>query len=179
MDKRLFVGIGLPELVTRDLADLDPHIKGVRWLAPEQMHLTVSFLGQVEESMAEVLKEKLRAIRWHWFFLPITGLGSFPAQGRPSIIWAGTGAGHPHLFQLHKRVQEAVLAAGLEPDLRAWRPHITLARCQGAAPHAVQHFVKKHAGFEAGLVRVAEFSLFSSRPTPAGSAYQRELTLTL
>ena len=173
--KRLFVSIGLPETLREQLAQLDPRLRGVRWLEPRQMHLTLSFLGNVSGETQQTLMEKLRAISWKSFFLPIVGLGTFPSKGWPKIVWIGVGSGHPHLFQLHKRVQEAALAAGLEPDLRAFHPHVTLARCRDVSPEAIRPFLKAHAAFDAGLIHVESFCLNSSELTPAGSAYTAEL----
>jgi RNA 2',3'-cyclic 3'-phosphodiesterase len=173
--KRLFVSIELLESVRRSLADLDPDLRGVRWLEPPQMHLTLSFLGSVSAETQETLMEKLRAISWKAFFLPLVGLGTFPGKGWPKIVWIGVGTGHPHLFQLHKRVQEAVLAAGLEPDLRSFHPHVTLARCRDVSPETIRPFLKSHVGFDAGLIHVESFQLTSSELTPAGSVYMPEL----
>jgi len=175
--KRLFVSIELPESVASTLAKLDPHIRGVRWLEPRQMHLTLAFLGNVSAEIQKTLSEKLRAIFWKSFFLPLTGLGTFPAKGWPKIIWIGVGTAHPHLFQLHKRVQEAILGAGLEPDLRSFHPHITLARCRDVSPQTIRPFLKSHASFDAGLIHVETFVLNSSLLTPAGSIYTPELIL--
>ena len=175
MSKRLFIAIDMPESVTSLLVDLNPHIRGVRWLKPEQIHLTVSFLGNVGPIAEESLRERLVAIRFTAFFMPVTGVGTFPAKGRPNVIWAGVGSGHPQLFHVYKQVQEAALGAGLEPELRAWHPHITFARCRDLSPETVRPFLKKHAELDAGLVRVESFSLYSSIPGPIGSAYTREL----
>jgi RNA 2',3'-cyclic 3'-phosphodiesterase len=173
--KRLFVSIELPPSVTQSLSELDPHLRGVRWLAPEQMHLTLSFLGGVSEDVEEKLKKNLIAIEWKAFFLPLTGFGAFPGKGRPNVIWIGVGSGHPHLFQLHKRVQEAALAAGLEPDLRSFHPHVTVARCRDVSPDAIRPFLKTHAAFDAGMIHVESFCLNSSALTAAGSVYTSEL----
>ena len=173
--KRLFVSIELPQSFRERLAEMDPHLRGVRWLEPPQMHLTLSFLGSVSGATQEALMEKLRAISWKSFFLPLVGLGTFPSKGWPKIVWIGVGTGHPHLFQLHKRVQEAVLAAGLEPDLRSFHPHVTLARCRDVSPQTIRPFLKTHADFDAGMIHVESFSLNSSLLTPAGSIYATEL----
>src|SRR6266550_8528307 len=173
--KRLFVSIELPESITKSLAKLNPHVRGVRWLEPRQMHLTLAFLGNVGTEIQEALSEKLRAISWKSFFLPLVGLGTFPTKGWPKIIWIGVGSGHPHLFQLHKRVQEALLAAGLEPELRPFHPHITLARCRDVSPQTIRPFLKSHADFDAGLIHVESFCLNSSQLTPAGSVYTTEV----
>ena len=173
--KRLFVSIELPRAITQCLTELDPHLRGVRWLAPEQMHLTLSFLGNVPEDVEEKLKAHLSAIEWKAFFLPLTGFGAFPGKGRPNVIWIGVGTGHPHLFQLHKRVQEAALAAGLEPDLRSFHPHVTVARCRDVSPETIRPFLKTHASFDAGMIHVESFCLNSSELRPAGSVYTSEL----
>lgn len=173
--KRLFVSIELPKSVTQTLAELDPQISGVRWLEPRQMHLTVAFLGNVSAETQETFSDKLRAISWKPFFLPLIGLGTFPSKGWPKIIWIGVGTGHPHLFQLHKRVQEAIIGAGLEPDLRSFHPHVTLARCPDVSPQTIRPFLKSHAEFGAGLIHVESFHLNSSEPGAAGSVYTREL----
>ncbi|HSP46295.1 MAG TPA: RNA 2',3'-cyclic phosphodiesterase [Chthoniobacterales bacterium] len=173
--KRLFVCIELPETVRQHLAEMDPHLRGVRWLEPRQTHLTLSFLGDVASDTQETLMEKLRTMSWKSFFLPLVGLGTFPSKGWPGIVWIGVGTGHPHLFQLHKRVQEAVLAAGLEPDLRAFHPHVTLARCRDVSPETIRHFLKAHPALDAGMIHVESFRLNSSELTPAGSVYTPEL----
>jgi 2'-5' RNA ligase len=175
--KRLFVSIELPHSITQRLEELDPHLRGVRWLSPEQMHLTLSFLGNVSSDVAEVLQKNLSAIDWKAFFLPISGLGIFPGKGRPNILWIGVGRGHPHLFQLHKRVQEAAIGAGLEPDLRSFHPHVTLARCRDVSAESVRPFLRAHAAFEAGMIHVESFCLNSSELTPTGSIYTRELVV--
>ncbi|HMJ04812.1 MAG TPA: RNA 2',3'-cyclic phosphodiesterase [Chthoniobacterales bacterium] len=173
--KRLFVAIDVPLALREALVRLNPELPGVRWLQPEQMHLTVSFFGNVDPTVEETLREKLSAVQFRKFFLPIAGVGTFPAKGKPRVIWTGVGGGHPQLFRVYKRVQEAALAAGLEPDLRAWHPHITMARCGDLSAEAVRPFLKANAEFDAGLVPVDSFALYSSVPGPNGSAYTREL----
>jgi len=175
--QRLFVAIDMPTSTTELLDDLNPQVAGVRWTAREQLHLTVAFFDQVAEPNEQLLKEKLSGIEFHSFFLPISGTGTFPPKGPPKIIWIGVGSGHPHLFQIHKRVQEAALAAGLEPELRSWHPHVTLARCRVVSRQTVQPFLRKTEGFDAGLIRVEQFHLYSSKLLPSGSVHTRELTV--
>lgn len=173
--KRLFVGIDFPPAITGQLIELDPDLPGVRWLPPAKMHLTLGFFGEVESETEEILCEKLEAIRFKKFFLPISGVGCFPAKGRPRVVWAGVGRGHPQLFHLHQRVQEAALAAGLEPELRGWHPHITIARCRDVSGETLRPFLKANTDFDAGLARVENFALYSSVLRGGGSAYTREL----
>ena len=177
MAKRLFVAIDLPELTRQLVAGLDPHIRGVRWVDPAQMHLTLSFSGDVPDEIDLALREKLSAIEFGAFFLPIVGVGTFSAKGAPKIIWIGVGKAHPHLFQIHKRVQEAALAAGLEPELKPWHPHITIARCRDVSAQSLRKFLQSNAECDAGMFRVDDFHLYSSKLTPSGPIHTRELSV--
>ena len=177
MSKRLFVAIDLPKSTRQLLAALDPHVRGVRWTDPAQMHLTLSFLGEVPDKTDLALRERLRAIEFGAFFLSIGGVGAFSGKGAPKIIWIGVGKAHPHLFQIHKRVHESALAAGLEPELRPWHPHITIARCKDVSAQSLRKFLQVHADFDAGVVHVEGFHLYSSELTAAGPIHTRELTI--
>jgi 2'-5' RNA ligase len=176
--KRLFVAINPPRSVQQLLVDLDPHIGGVRWIARDQMHLTLGFFPDVSEDVDLALREKLNAIEFRAFFLPVEGIGTFPPNGAPKIIWIGVGKGHPHLFQVHKRVQDAALAVGLEPDLRPWHPHFTLARAHDVSRGALREFLKSNAELDVGMFRVDAFHLYCSELTPAGPIHTCELTVS-
>jgi 2'-5' RNA ligase len=175
MSKRLFLGLELPASIRQELADLDPRIKGVRWLPPEQLHLTMSFLGDVDASHEEKLRETLMSVPVPAsFFLPVTGVGVFGGDW-PRVVWAGVGKGHPHLFALHPHLQDAVLRAELEPDLKPFHPHITLARLRDVSRSSLKPFLRRHAETEFGLWKVTGFTLFSSVLNPEGSTYTVEL----
>jgi len=177
MTKRLFVAIDLPESMRRLLEGLDPCIPRVRWVERDQMHLTLGFFGEVPEDIELQLRDKLSAIEFGAFFLSVSGVGTFSAKGAVKIIWIGVGKAHPHLFQIHKHVQEAALAVGLEADLRPWHPHITIARCRDVSAQSVRKFLQSNANFDAGMIRVQTFHLYSSKLTPAGPIHTRELTV--
>ena len=175
--KRLFVAISPPLVIQQSLVDLDPRIRGVRWTTREQMHLTLGFFPDVSERIDLALREKLSAIEFRAFFLPLQGVGTFPSKGQPKIIWIGVEKGHPHLFQLHKRVQDAALAVGLEADLRPWHPHITLARCRGGHGGVLRQFLKSNAELDAGMFRVDAFHLYCSELMPAGPIHTCEMSI--
>jgi RNA 2',3'-cyclic 3'-phosphodiesterase len=175
--KRLFVAITPPAYIQQSLVDLDPHIRGVRWTGRNQMHLTLGFFADVPQDVDLALREKLSAIEFRAFFLPIEDIGTFPSKGPPKIIWIGVGKAHPHLFQLHKRVQEAALVVGLEADLRPWHPHITLARCRGADGSALGKFLKSNVELDAGMFRIEAFHLYCSELTPAGPVHTCEMSV--
>jgi 2'-5' RNA ligase len=175
---RLFVSIDPPKSLRNILADLDPQIRGVRWTVRDQLHLTLGFFPDVREEMELSLREKLSAVEFRAFFLPIEGVGTFPPKGLVKIIWISIGTGHPHLFQLHKRVQEAALAVGIEPELRPWHPHITLARCRDVPGGALGKFLKSNAQLDAGMFRVEAFHLYCSELTPSGPIHTCQLSVS-
>jgi len=178
MAKRLFIVLELPETHRAALAALDPQLKHVRWARPEQMHLTLAFLGNVEPESEVALREALAEVRVPSFFLPLRSLGTF-GRGKPSVIWAGVGNAHPHLFALHKHLQDAILRARLEPDLRPFHPHVTLARPRDVSAAALRPFLRQHAETDFGLWEAKAFHLLSSRVGPEGSTYTHELSQPL
>jgi 2'-5' RNA ligase len=172
VSKRLFVALELPLLTRERLAALDPEIRGVRWMSAEQMHLTMSFLGEVPAE--ERVHDALAKARVGSFFLPLTGVGVFGGE-RPTVVWAGVGKGHPHLFALHKRIQDEVLRAGLEPDLRPFHPHVTLGRARNVSRHDLKAFLRKFEQTEFDLVHVTGFTLFSSVLACGGASHTVDL----
>ncbi|HEY5894337.1 MAG TPA: RNA 2',3'-cyclic phosphodiesterase [Chthoniobacterales bacterium] len=174
MAKRLFIGLELPAACRQALARMDPHMKGLRWLPPEQMHLTMSFLGNVDATGEERLRQALLDVHVPPFFLPICGLGAFGGE-RPTVVWAGVGKGHPHLFALHHHLQDAVLHAGLEPDLKPFHPHITIGRGRGVSRAALKPFLREYGDAEFGLWKVTGFTLFSSVLASEGAMHSVEL----
>src|SRR2546430_13493946 len=99
MPKRLFVAIDLPDSARQLLAELDPHIRGVRWVDPDQMHLTLGFFDDDPDDVDSALPEKLTAIDFDAFFLPVRGVGTFSPKAAPKIIWIAAGKAHRHRLQ--------------------------------------------------------------------------------
>src|SRR6266404_2480886 len=175
--QRLFVAIDLPDNLAESLVALDPHYRGLIFSAPSQIHLTLAFFAAVDPAAAVLLEEKLAAISFRAFFLPVTVLGTFSKKGTPHVLWIGVGHAHPHLFQLHKRVNEAALACNLPIEERAWTPHFTIGRARGLSKELMRSFLKKHSEFDAGMFRVDAFHLYQSQLTAAGPIHQRLLTI--
>lgn len=169
--ERLFIALPLPIPVRTALAALARPLAGVTWTKPEQLHLTLRFLGDVPVSQHKAMIERLSALRVASFILPIEGLGTFPTKAPPRILWAGVGKGHPRLFQLRQRLDDALLAAGLALDLRTFHPHATLARCREDAAPAVAGWLRAHRDFEAPPFQVGSFELYASTLGPAGAVH--------
>jgi RNA 2',3'-cyclic 3'-phosphodiesterase len=173
--KRLFVGLGLPRSCKVALLALDPHLAGLRWMPEEQLHLTLSFLGNVGPPAEDRLREALRGVRVPPFLLPVRGLGVFSSRGQVSVVWAGVGGGHPHLFALHRRIQDAVLHAGIEADLKPFHPHITVARAKGVSLETLRPFLRSNADTEFGIFNVTGFELYSSVLAAGGATHRLEM----
>ncbi len=176
--KRLFVGIEIPSNCQAGLRTIDPRIAGLRWLSVGQFHLTLSFLGQIETRAEERLQAVLSEVRVPPFFLPLRGVGTFSSRGRISVVWVGVGKGHPHLFALHQRIQDAILSAGIEPDLKPFHPHVTVGRAKGISQQAIRPFLRSQADTEFGMFWVTGFALYSSVLAEEGATHRIEMRQT-
>jgi 2'-5' RNA ligase len=170
--QRHFIALDPPDSVRGELARLREELDGIRWSPPEQLHVTLRFLGEVpEERKAEAVR-RLSEIRVEPFVLPIEGVGVFPPKGPPRVIWAGTGRGHPRLFQLRQRIDDALIAAGLDFDLRTFHAHVTLGRCGEDSARGVKGWRLRHEGFVGAPFRVDHFSLYESLLNAGAAEYR-------
>jgi 2'-5' RNA ligase len=169
--ERLFVAVPLPDAVRDELVRLVEPLRGISWTRPAQLHLTLRFIGDVPVGRIEEIEERLAGIRVESFIVPVEGVGAFPPRGPPRVIWAGVGSGHPHLFQLRQRLDDALLAAGIDLDVRFFQPHITLARCSGGAAPAASPWLHRHREFSTAPFRVRVFDLCLSRLSPQGAEH--------
>ncbi len=169
---RLFVGLELPEMVRVRLALIGGPLPGAKWIPPEDMHLTLRFVGDIDNRQADDLVGFLDDIRLTAFELAIRDLGAFGGN-EPRIIWAGADAG-PALEQLQRAVERAARLAGLPPETRSFKPHVTLARLRGTRPDVVARFLGSRPGLSIEPFVVDHFALFSSRPRVGGAPYMIE-----
>jgi 2'-5' RNA ligase len=169
--ERCFIALTPPAAVRAAVAELITPLPGVCWTRSQQLHVTLRFLGEVAAETIDRVSERLAAIRVEPFILPAEGVGSFPPDAPPRVIWVGVGKGHPRLYQLRQRLDDSLLAAGLDLELRAFHPHLTVARCQGTPAGAIRRWLREKADFEAAPFRVESFDLYASRPIPSGTEY--------
>jgi RNA 2',3'-cyclic 3'-phosphodiesterase len=168
---RLFIALSLPEPVRNALATLPTRLTGVNWTRPEQLHVTLRFIGEIAESAIAGMAERLASVQVASFLLPVEGVGTFPANRPPRVVWIGTGSGHPRLFQLRQRVDDALLSSGLNLDVRTFHPHVTLARCTENAGASLTQWLATHEHFAAPPFRVESFDLYSSELRPGGAVH--------
>ena len=177
---RLFIAIPLPASVREQLVALYEPMRRIAWTRPEQLHLTLRFLGDVEAEWGEKLESALGQAQVEPFLLPVAGMGAFPPGGTARVLWVGVGHGHPRLHQLRQQIDDALLATGFPLDVRIFHPHVTLGRVKDpGSPAAAAEFLKRHRDFEAAPFRVEAFQLCSSELQPGGVVHtlRREFRL--
>ena len=167
---RLFVAIRPPQEVCDLLIDaMDDHAE-LRWVGDEQLHLTLRFIGEVERPLANDLAAALGSIRFGAFQLKVNGVGRFDRRSG-GALWAGIEPKGP-VATLAAKVERACQAAGLEPERRAFHPHITLARWKGRRSREIADFLERNRGLASDPFQVREFTLFESRLSRHGAHYE-------
>jgi 2'-5' RNA ligase len=131
---RTFVALPLPDaqraLLAADLAACAAAAPSYRWVEPDSLHLTLRFLGNVEQTTLERVRGELASIHAAPFRLALTGRGTFGPRTAPRVVWLGVGEGREGCAALAASVDAACRAAGLEAEPRGFRPHVTLARAR-------------------------------------------------
>lgn len=167
---RLFVAIRPPAAIRSRLLSLMEGVAGARWQDDAQLHLTLRFIGEVDSHCADDVAAALAGVRQPRFEIALNGLGRFERRGRPEALWAGV-APHDALDHLHRKVDQALVRAGLKPESRAYLPHITLARF-GRDAGSLDPFLARHGGLSSTPFEVAYFSLFESHLGHSGAVYE-------
>ena len=170
---RLFVALDLPWPLRENLARLGFGMPGVRWVPPENMHLTLRFIGEVPNWRAEEIDLALNAIKGRVFPLVLTGVGVFEKGGRVTALWAGSERS-PQREHLQTKIETALQRAGLEAERRRFTPHVTLARLDQPASEKITRFMQGNNLFRAEAFPVEHFTLFSSQLGKEGSVYTAE-----
>lgn len=176
---RLFLAINFPGAVRDAIAaaarPLREAAPALRWVSADRIHLTVRFLGEQPIDRVPVIREAtdLATARHGDAPLSLGGLGAFPNFRRARVVWLGVAA-HPRLELLHHDVEAACVALGFEPEGRAFRPHVTLARVPEHAPEEqlrALHRLARSFPFEE-TVDVTSVDLMSSELSPEGPRYR-------
>lgn len=174
---RLFVALELPAQVCTRLALMQGGVPGAKWQREDQMHLTLRFIGEVDERTAHDIDEALATIRAPAFTLEFMGIGDFGSKD-PHTLWAGVRP-NDHLIHLQKKIEGALQRLGIDPETRKYTPHVTLARLRNAPRNKVAQFIAEHSLFASGSIPIDRFALYSSLLGSGGSVYRVENTYPL
>jgi RNA 2',3'-cyclic 3'-phosphodiesterase len=176
---RTFVAVSIsPDVINRIkeiVLELSRGVEGVKWVAPENLHFTLKFLGDVEDSdlhdVCSAVAEATTGLAP--FEVLLAGAGAFPSPSRPRTVWIGAGQGEEEFVGLYEAVDRALRKVGFRSETRKFTPHVTVGRIRKGNPTLSQltEHLKSHAATELGTVPVDEVLVFSSELRPGGPEY--------
>jgi 2'-5' RNA ligase len=175
---RLFTGLEIPSDLAMDLSMLRGGISGARWIEAENYHLTLRFIGDIDDSTARDIHATLEKIRWPPpFTVTIEELGSF-GGARPRALIARAKPAAP-LVELQAQQERLMRRIGIAPEPRKFTPHVTLARLRAASCAAVAEYLSARGYFLSRRFEAKRFVLFSSRASTGGGPYVVEAAYPL
>ena len=172
---RLFVAIDIPAAIKSQLTGWRMSMSGARWVQPDQMHLTLAFLGEHPMGVYDEVCQSLEDVEFSPFDLEFQEVGFFGSKKVPRTLWADVRSS-PELIGLQKKVCKRMQELGIKAEARKFRPHVTLARLNGASYEDVSRFLETLHLAKSDSFSVDSFALFSSKLLPRGAVYYIEQT---
>ena len=169
---RLFTGLELPSDVSFDLNFMQGGIAGARWISRESFHITLRFIGDIDEETGRDVAHALSEIDVQNLSITLKGIDVFGGNKPHAII--ALVEENAELRRLQMAQERICQSVGLAPEGRKFIPHVTLARLRDADPQALRHFIESHALYRSRKFDVERFVLFSSKPSRGGGPYAVE-----
>ena len=170
---RLFAALGVPPEIGLALQVRQTGIDGARWRTPESLHVTLRFFGEIRQDLARDLDAELMGVGGRPFEIQLQGAGSFGDHADIHAVWAGV-AESVELRRLAEACETAARRAGLKPEKRNYRPHVTLAYLHRADPGEVAAWIQGNNLLKSPPITVDRFGLYSSTLGREGSHYRLE-----
>ncbi|HHF98236.1 RNA 2',3'-cyclic phosphodiesterase [Candidatus Aerophobetes bacterium] len=174
---RVFIAVELPESVKRSIYNLQKrmvdNINRIKWVSPDSLHITLKFLGEVEERRLKDISEVADKVasKFSSFFIKMEEVGIFPERGVPRVIWVGISEGSFELSSIAKQIDEGLFEKGFPRERKKWVPHITLGRVKRLQnPEIIKKFTKENIKGE--KTKVEAITLMQSNLTPQGAIYK-------
>jgi 2'-5' RNA ligase len=173
---RLFVALEIPSAVRENLGALLESLRAVspqtRWVRPENLHVTLKFMGEVPETKLAATRSALAGVRSDQAVtLDFRGLGLFPNEKRPRVFWAGIEAS-PNLKTLAADIESAMEKLGIPREQRPFSPHLSLARFEPPGlPEKLRSAIQENPAREFGSLRTNQYHLIESKLKPSGAEY--------
>jgi RNA 2',3'-cyclic 3'-phosphodiesterase len=173
---RVFVALEIPSAVRENLVALLKSLRAVspqtRWVHPENLHVTLKFIGEAPETKLAAIRSALAGVRAEQpVTLDFRGLGFFPNEKYPRVFWAGIQAS-PNLNILAADIDKAMEKLGIPVDKRPFSPHLTLARFESPRlPEKLRAAIQENAARDFGSQRTNQFHLIESKLNPTGAEY--------
>lgn len=166
---RLFTALEIPETVGQSLSLLRGGLPGARWISPEYYHLTLRFIGDIDDALAREIALMLDGVKRPAFDLQIDGLSSFGGRKPRAVVAAVTPT--RALYDLQGEHERLMQRVGLEPEGRKYIPHVTLARLRDSSSRQVADYLSTRQPFRTTPFHVSRFVLYSSRASVGGGPY--------
>jgi 2'-5' RNA ligase len=166
---RLFTGVEIPPEIGEALSSLRGGLPGARWVEPENYHLTLRFIGDVDDVTAHEVASLLGRVKRGTFELRMQGLTSFGGRKPRAVV--ATVSPERALLDVQAEHERLLQRMGLEPEGRKYTPHVTLARLRDSSSNQVAEYLAARGFFRTSVFRVSRFVLFSSRASIGGGPY--------
>lgn len=166
---RLFTGLEIPSETALMLSLLQGGLKGARWIDPENYHITLRFIGDIDDRTADEVVAALERVRRDPIEIRLDGLGSF-GTGKPHAVWARVQP-TTELSELQAEQERILQRLLLPPERRKYTPHVTLARCRTSSNEEVAKWLSERGAFQAPPFIAARFVLFSAKSSVGGGPY--------
>jgi len=152
-------------------ADAAPRAR-VTWLTPDRLHITIRFIGEVDDVRAAAIAAALQLpLDVGPFDLTLNGTGAFPKRGPPRVLWAGIEQGRDALITVEREISSRLTAFGIPPEGRPYSPHLTLARVREAKGLRSAALLEGLEDRSLGTTHIEAITLFQSRLSPKGPTY--------
>ncbi len=174
---RLFTALEIPSEIAQSLSMLRGGLPGARWIDPDYYHLTLRFIGDVDDVVAREAAFILGQVKRKAFELRLEGLTSFGGRKPRAVV--ATAAPAPSLIETQAEQERLLRRIGLEPEGRKYTPHVTLARLRDSSSRDVADYLSARAHFRSLPIPVSHFVLFSARASTGGGPYVVEATYPL
>jgi RNA 2',3'-cyclic 3'-phosphodiesterase len=183
---RLFIGVELSDDVKARAAMVADALREklgrrvtARWIAPENLHVTLWFIGEVADDRADAVMSAVNApFAVRPFDLDLRGAGAFPPHGAPRVLWIGVDAGQESMKALYAELATRLQPLGFEPERRAYSAHLTIARVRECRSREVRNLLRE-IDANSGRCRIAAVTVFRSRLSPKGANYEPLLRVPL
>ena len=166
---RLFTGLEIPHDISQSLSMLRGGLPGARWIDPENYHVTLRFIGDIDGRIANEIAHSLFSVKRKPFEVALQGLSSFGGN-KPRAVVASIAPSRP-LMELQAELERLMQRVGLDPEGRKFTPHVTLARLRHASDRDVADYLSVRGYFPTKAFTVDRFVLFSSRASVGGGPY--------
>ena len=168
--KRLFIALSFPGDIVVKLTELQSGVRGARWVPPQNLHLTLSYIGEASNILLKDLADVLRGLAVQAFCMQLRGINNFTSRGLSTSIWVGV-AEKSSLFSLQSKIKNCLQINRIPKDKRQFSPHVTLARLKNVRPEDTAGFIAFNNLFKTRSFWVQSFTLFESISTKEGSFY--------